>query len=94
VHAARFGYELDRAVELVSLRVTCEGTWWPLTFTRPPRTSSAPFAGVDDGTMLDTSVVGPCTVCLPDATLRVADGWSAKALPSGGWWLERAEAMS
>jgi len=90
VHATRFGYELDRAVELVSLRVTCEGTWWPLTFTRPPRTSSTPFDGVDDGTMLEASVPGPCTIRLPDATLRVADGWSARALPSGGWWLERA----
>lgn len=94
VHAMRFGYELDRAVELVSLRVTCEGTWWPLTFTRPPRTTSEPFDGVDDGSMLDASVPGPCTIRLPDATLRVADGWSARALPSGGWWLERAEAVT
>lgn len=89
VHAARFGYELDRAVELVSLRVTCEGTWWPLTFTRPPRTPSAAFDGVDDGTMLDANVSGPCTVRLPDATLRVAEGWRARTLESGGWWLER-----
>jgi hypothetical protein len=27
-------------------------------------------------------------VRLPDATLRVAEGWHARALESGGWWLE------
>ena len=38
---------------------------------------------------LDATVRGPATVVLPDATMRVAAGWTARALPIGGWLLER-----
>jgi N-methylhydantoinase A len=89
LHEARFGYRLERAVEFVSLRVACEGAWWPLTLARAPRASMA-FDGVDDGGALPgVTVVGPATVRLPDATLRVASGWSARPHDGGGWWLER-----
>jgi N-methylhydantoinase A len=30
-------------------------------------------------------------ISLPDATLLVAPGWTARALPIGGWLLERDE---
>ncbi len=89
LHRERFGYELDRAVECVSLRVVCEGAWWSLQTARRPRAEPVAFTGTDDGDALDVLVHGPRTVRLPDATLRVADGWQARALESGGWWLER-----
>jgi N-methylhydantoinase A len=88
LHRERFGYALDRAVEFVSMRVVCEGAWWPLQTARRPRAQAHPFTGSDDGRALDVHVHGPCTVRLPDATLRVAEGWHARALESGGWWLE------
>jgi N-methylhydantoinase A len=28
-------------------------------------------------------------IALPDATLLVAEGWTARALPIGGWMMER-----
>lgn len=99
-HETRFGYRLERAVEFVSLRVACEGAWWPLHLARAPRsligraeTARGPsFDGVDDGGELPGVLVrGPATVRLPDATLRVADGWIARPLDGGGWWLERVE---
>jgi hypothetical protein len=33
-------------------------------------------------------------VPLPDATLRIAAGWRAEALPQGGWRLDRIAADS
>ena len=92
-HDERFGYRLDRPVEFVSLRVACEGAWWPLRLERSMPTQ--PFEGVDHGTTLPgVYVVGPSTIRLPDATLRVAGGWSARPHEGGGWWLERAQAAS
>ncbi len=89
LHHDLFGYALDRAVEFVSLRVVSEGAWWPLRTARRPRAQAMVFSGTDDGDAFDVRLRGPCTVRLPDATLRVADGWQARALESGGWWLER-----
>ncbi len=43
----------------------------------------------DDGSALTLTVSGPAIVRLPDATMRVAPGWSARALPMGGWLMER-----
>jgi N-methylhydantoinase A len=89
-HDERFGYRLDRPVEFVSLRVACEGAWWPLRLERS--TPAQPFDGVDHGAALpDVHVIGPSTIRLPDATLRVAAGWSARPHEGGGWWLERRE---
>ncbi len=45
----------------------------------------------DNGSALSMTVVGPRTIRLPDATLRVADGWTATALAQGGWQLERSD---
>jgi hypothetical protein len=44
---------------------------------------------VDDGGELDATVDAPATITLPDATLLVRPGWRARALPAGGWMLER-----
>jgi N-methylhydantoinase A len=32
---------------------------------------------------------GPASLALPDATLYIAPGWTARTLPIGGWLLER-----
>jgi hypothetical protein len=37
----------------------------------------------------DATRHGPAVIALPDATLLVAAGWTARALPIGGWLLER-----
>jgi hypothetical protein len=34
-------------------------------------------------------VRGPAAIALPDATMFVGTGWSARALPIGGWLMER-----
>jgi N-methylhydantoinase A len=107
LHQARFGFVLDRVPEVVGLRATLEGAWWPLRVHREARQETrgeAPettlvearehtfeFTDVDDGFTLDVTRDGPCTVRLPDATLRVANGWRAKSLMSGGWWIERED---
>ncbi len=91
MHAERFGYALDRVAEIVSVRAALEGTWWPLAVTREARVSPQDFAGRDDGLALDAVVLGPATVHLPDATLRVSAGWQATSSSEGGWWLARTE---
>jgi N-methylhydantoinase A len=35
-------------------------------------------------------VEGPATIVLPDATVLVPPGWTARALAIGGWMLEAA----
>lgn len=87
-HAARTGFTLERAVECISVRTALVGRAWPVQFTRrePPGTELA--ADADDGRRMDRTVQGPAIVRLPDATLRVAAGWRARALPVGGWMLE------
>ncbi len=91
LHQARFGFVLDRVPEVVGLRATLEGAWWPVRVQREARDDTPAFTGVDDGFALEVTREGPCTVRLPDATLRVAIGWRAKSLMSGGWWMERIE---
>ena len=88
LHASRFGYALERPVELVSLRVVSESAGWPVALVRPPRVRDIP-PDEDDGAELSCTVRGPATVRLPDATLRVDAGWTAKALDTGGWLVER-----
>ena len=86
-HQKRMGFTLDRAVECVSLRVALVGIAWPARFARVHK--SGPLANdVDDGRAMERTVVGPFTVRLSDATMRVNDGWTARALPIGGWLLE------
>ena len=74
LHESRFGFTLPRAVEVVALRVARLGE--PVT---------AKFTG-ETGI---PSVRGPRVVTLSDATMVVAPGWLARALPIGGWRLER-----
>lgn len=90
-HRARFGFALDRPVEFVSVRASRSGDARPLTLARASHPARAwdPASPRDDGGLLARTVPGPVSVALPDATLRVADGWTATALPMGGWRLSR-----
>jgi N-methylhydantoinase A len=89
-HRARTGFTLDRRVECISLRTALVGRPWPVQFARTPDATGTVLANdVDDGRMMDRIIVGPAVVRLPDATLRIGAGWTGRALPMGGWMLER-----
>lgn len=87
-HHERAGFVLDRPVEFISARTTVSSAPWPVRFSRPVRDGVLP-PETDDGRAMDRTLVGPAVVRLPDATLRVAPGWTARALEVGGWLLEQ-----
>lgn len=87
-HQMRAGFTLDRAVECISVRTALVGAPWPVQFVRPERLGVEPARDEDDGCALERTVVGPAVIRLPDATLHVASGWTARALSIGGWMLE------
>ncbi len=75
-HAARYGFTLERPVEIVAARHTVQG--------------AAPAARLTvAGGGAGRTVRGPAVIALPDATLLVREGWRARALAMGGWMLER-----
>jgi N-methylhydantoinase A len=90
VHRERFGFTLERPAEVVSARHSASGRPREATLARAAArsawTSESPR---DDGGALDAVVGGRATVALPDATLLVTEGWTARALPIGGWLVER-----
>jgi len=87
-HQERAGFVLNRAVEFISARTTLSSAPWPVRFARPTRDGLLPD-DVDDGRALTRVIDGPAVVRLPDATMRVAAGWTARALAIGGWMLEQ-----
>lgn len=87
LHSQRVGFVLDREVECVSLRVSLAGPRWPVKFARVAGDGDLAL-DVDDGRMTDRRVAGPFTVRLPDATMHIKSGWTARALAIGGWMLE------
>ncbi|MEQ1691339.1 MAG: hydantoinase/oxoprolinase family protein, partial [Gemmatimonas sp.] len=88
-HVARTGFALDRGVECISLRTSVGGAPWPVSFGRPLRDGVLPD-DEDDGRAMTRTLHGSCVVRLADATMHVAAGWVAQALPIGGWMMERA----
>ena len=88
-HIARAGFALDRAVECISMRTAVGGEPWPVQFARPVRDGVLPESQ-DDGRAMTRRLEGPHVVRLADATMRIARGWVAQALPIGGWMLELA----
>jgi N-methylhydantoinase A len=88
LHVERYGFTLDRPVEIVSARCTASTA---ARAVRLARRGAGTWDGSmrDDGTMFDATVRGHATVELPDATLLVVPGWEARALPIGGWIMER-----
>jgi N-methylhydantoinase A len=92
LHATRVGFTLPLDVEVVSARLTSSAAGAQAHFARPSRVGAVAFAAdgvpIDDGLSLEATVRGPATIALPDATLRVPGGWTARALPLGGWMVE------
>ena len=87
-HDQRAGFVLDRAVEFISARTTLSSAAWPVHFARPTR-DGVLADGVDDGRAMARVLEGPAVVRLPDATMRIAPGWTARSLEIGGWMLEQ-----
>ncbi|HEY7406931.1 MAG TPA: hydantoinase/oxoprolinase family protein [Gemmatimonadaceae bacterium] len=77
LHSARAGFTLERPVEIVSLRHAAFG--------------AAREARLTGGSAGDATgrVRGPAVIALPDAAMWVDAGWSASALPIGGYLVER-----
>jgi N-methylhydantoinase A len=79
-HLARYGFLLDRPIEVVAARAAAVGRGIALKLgTTPKRARTVPKA-----------LSGPKVVTLPDATMVIARGWRARPLPIGGWLMERA----
>ena len=89
LHRARFGFALERAVEIVSARCASIGEAVPVHFARRGSGRWSTEDKRDDGSLFDATVSGRAVIALESATLLVADGWTARTLPSGGWLLER-----
>jgi N-methylhydantoinase A len=87
-HEERAGFVLNRPVEFISARTTLSSAPWPVHFARPTRDGWL-ADDVDDGRAMTRVIDGPAVVRLPDATMRVALGWTARALDIGGWMLEQ-----
>lgn len=90
MHEQRVGFVLDRAVECVSIRASLVGERWPVTFSRTRSDASDLAQNLDDGRMMERTIVGPFTVRLPDATMHIKQDWTARALAIGGWMMERS----
>ena len=89
-HQARYGFVLDREVEVVAMRHTASSLAERVHFARHGAPSWNDRDRMDDGSPCDATVGGDTVVTLPDATLFVAPGWTARALDVGGWLMERA----
>lgn len=85
LHQARYGFTLDGGVEIVSMRCVAESPGWPVVFRPAARGSQKSVAGMHRGRL----VKGRAVVPLPNATMLVAEGWTARPHQSGGWMLER-----
>ncbi len=89
-HEVRYGFVLDRDVEVVAMRHTASAHAERVRFARHGTPTWNAQALLDDGTTCNAVVAGEAVITLPDATVFVARGWTAHALPVGGWLLERA----
>jgi len=88
MHERRYAFTLPREVEIISARHAASGAEHAVVLSR--RGTGKWTAEMEDtGGELDVTVRGRAVIALPDATLLVADGWTARALPIGGWLLER-----
>ena len=80
---------LDHAVEIVSIRCAASSAPGEVRLERTAATAWRDGHFFDDGGRFDATVRGRMPIGLPDATLLVASGWEARALPIGGWALEK-----
>jgi N-methylhydantoinase A len=91
-HHGRYGFTMDRDVEVVALRHVASEPATPARFLRDAALPAWDAATRVDrgGSAVGARVSGPTGVVLADATLWVEAGWTATALDAGGWLLERA----
>ncbi|MGH7623475.1 MAG: hydantoinase/oxoprolinase family protein, partial [Gemmatimonadaceae bacterium] len=74
-HEKRMGFVLEQEIEVIGARIAITGD------------ALAPaLVGARSGAEKHR---GPAVVALPDATMLVAEGWTARALPIGGYVMER-----
>ncbi|HXT49042.1 MAG TPA: hypothetical protein VN717_10420, partial [Gemmatimonadaceae bacterium] len=73
-HEKRMGFVLEQEIEVIGARVAITGD------AREPSLVSMRRS--------DDVVRGHAVVALPDATMLVAEGWTARALPIGGYLME------
>lgn len=90
LHRARVGFDLPVDVEIVSARCVVGDHPRGVKLERRGATGWNAASLTDAGGPCDVTLTEPCSVVLPDATMLVAAGWTATALPMGGWMLERA----
>ncbi len=93
-HRALYGFTLPREVECVALRHVASDPGAHAEFRRDPQGTPFDATGLVDqgGPAPEGALLGPRAVTLPDATLWIAEGWSATALAIGGWRLDREDA--
>jgi len=89
IHRDRYGFVMDAPVEIVSARCARSGDTFSISLARSGPSRWHEDEPSDDGGELDAVLSGPRVVALPDATLLVTPGWTATALPIGGWMLEK-----
>ncbi|HEX9565413.1 MAG TPA: hydantoinase/oxoprolinase family protein [Gemmatimonadaceae bacterium] len=89
MHTSRYGFQLELPVEVVSVRCVRSGEPQAVHLARRGSTSWSADTGHDDGGAFEATVRGRRVVVLPDATMLVPAGWTARALPIGGWLIER-----
>jgi N-methylhydantoinase A len=88
VHERRFGFTLPREIEIISARHAASGLERAVVLARRgPQKWGAEQE--DTGGEFEVSVRGRSVVSLPDATMLVAPGWTARPLPIGGWLVEK-----
>lgn len=75
-HDVRYGFTLERPVEIVAVRVAATGKPVNVRF--------------EVEGFRKKSLAGPHVETLADATMVVARGWKARSLKIGGWIMERA----
>jgi N-methylhydantoinase A len=76
LHARRYAFRLPLPIEVVSLRHVAEGAGRGVSLRGEPKPAAR-------------RIKGPGSLALPDATLFVAKGWTARLLTNGAWILER-----
>jgi N-methylhydantoinase A/oxoprolinase/acetone carboxylase beta subunit len=89
MHRGRYGFAMDAPVEIVSARCARSGETFSISLARGGPSRWKDDDTRDDGGELEAVLNGPRVVALPDSTLLVAPGWTATALPIGGWILEK-----
>jgi N-methylhydantoinase A len=95
LHDRRVGFTLPRGVELVSARHAASTPGPSPRFARGgtaavpvERRADGGSLVIDGGDGAPARVHGPATIVLPDATVLVPAGWTARSLDVGGWMLE------